>query len=167
MRYRTCKCVCVCIYERACMCLPEQCKYNPETGRSAIHTTLHNGLKDTGSQTLNSPPNKPEAEQWGNEGICHHTEESARGLENEDRQDTSAKMFLWRWRMRSSNSHFCRQGSGTDSGCGGRDSLGLQQRIPATSPKGICHGLWQWPPPYPVTSLESQLVSRDPAGHNS
>lgn len=27
------------------------------------------------------------------------------------------------------------------------------------SPKGICCGLWQWPPPHPVTSMGSQLVS--------
>lgn len=35
------------------------------------------------------------------------------------------------------------QGSGTDSGCTWRDSLGLQLRIPAPSPKGPCSSLWR------------------------
>lgn len=34
MRYHTgkCVCMCVCIYECACIRVPEQCEYNPETG---------------------------------------------------------------------------------------------------------------------------------------
>ena len=40
-----------------------------------------------------------------------------------------------------------RQGSGTDSGCTWRDSLGLQLRIPGPSPKGTCSGPSTGPPP--------------------
>lgn len=54
---------------------------------SDTQPTTHNGPKDTGSQTLNHPQNKPEAVRWGNEGICH-AGEPVTGLENEGRGRT-------------------------------------------------------------------------------
>lgn len=41
-----------------------------------MQTTIHNGSKDLGSQTLNFPPNKQE----GMLGACHHHVESATGF---------------------------------------------------------------------------------------
>lgn len=140
-----------CVHECACTAVWVQPR-----NRSATQTSLHNGLKDMSSQILDSLPNKPEAEQWGNWGLCHHTIESTTSLVNEDKQEgrmPQPRCSHDTGGCEAATATFAGRGQGrTIGGYSARIPLGLQLRIPATSPKGICSSHWQWPSPHLVTT---------------
>lgn len=132
----------------------QQCEYNLEIGvpHKQVYTMA---WKTWAARYWIPPPNKPEAEQWGNWGICHHTIESTTSLVNEDKQEgrmPQPRCSHDTGGCEAATATFAGRGQGrTVGGYSARIPLGLQLRIPATSPKGICSSHWQWPSPHLVT----------------
>lgn len=127
-------CVCVCI--RTCVYMFARAVWAQPRNRSAIQTSLHNGPRDTGSQTLNSP-------------------ETNLRLSNEERR--GCVITLWNqgqvWKTKTGRRPQPRR-SHDAGGC----------RDYATAPQGICRGLRRWPPPHPVTTNVFGIPAREP-GH--
>lgn len=118
--------------------------------REVTEATIHHGSKDLGSQTLNFPPNKGEGMLRGvssPHGISDGLGTKAGCLSPRSSRDTGG----------CEAAAGIRPGSGIDSGCTWRVSLGLQLRVPRTLPTGHLQRPGSGPPLLSEISREPRV----------